>query len=158
MQHEMPSEWGDAPHDIPELVDRWCAAEVGDEVEPGAAHAGVVEHAELSLVERAVDHRHSGVPPAAADEGVDHCRVVGAVTARLDEHGARQAESFLKIGELVEPGVRRGVRPVCREREAVGRPEHVAMSVAGVRRWREGDRRMRVRVRRGDRPLHRPLF
>ena len=43
VQHDVPAEWGDAPDDPPEHVEVRCPAEVGDEVEPGAADAGVVE-------------------------------------------------------------------------------------------------------------------
>ena len=90
---------------------------MGDEVEPDAADAGLVELGEIGVGERVVDHRHPGEPTLTPDDRVDHRRVVGAVAARLDEHRPRQAKTILQALEVVTSGVRRGVGPVGCERE-----------------------------------------
>ena len=130
VQHDVPAERGDAPDDPPEDVEVRCPAEVGDEVEPGATHAGVVERADLRVGERIVDHRHAGEAPAATADGVEHRRVVGAVTARLDEHRAAEPEALLQLDELLESSVGRRVRTVDGEREPGGGSEDVAVRVA----------------------------
>jgi len=75
---------------------------VGDEVEPYTAHLARMEFVEVGVSEARVDHGHAGEPSFAALNGVDHRRVVGPMTARLDENGPAQAESFLEAEEIVD--------------------------------------------------------
>ena len=124
----------DAIDESPEHVELGRSAEVGDEVEAGAAHAGVVEAGDVGVGERLVDHRHPGVAALAALEGVDHRHVVGAVAARLDEHRPREPEPELQALEGVDAGVGWRVGAVGGVREPRGRAEDVAVRVAGVGR------------------------
>ena len=140
----------DPVDDAPEHVEFGRAPEVGDEVEAGAAHTGVVQRGDVGVGERLVDHGHAGVAAVAAYEGVDHGGVVGAVTARLHEHSARQSETILQHLEVVDAGIGRCVRAIRGIRELVARPEDVAMGVTGRGRGCEGGGRVRRRVRRRD--------
>ncbi len=88
VQHDVPPERDDPVDDPPEHVEFGCAAEVGDEIEAGTADTDVVEPTDVDIGEGFVDHRHTRVATGTAFDRVDHRRVVRAVTARLDEHGA----------------------------------------------------------------------
>ena len=110
---------------------------MGDEVEPGAANAGVVQRADAAVVERIVEHRHPGAATPPTHQGVDHRRVVGAVTARLDEHRPGESDAFVQPEKLVEAGVGRRVRTVGSERESGTRTEHVAVGVTRASGWLE---------------------
>ena len=148
VQHHVPAPRGDAGHGAVEQVEVRRAAEVGDEVEPGAADAGVVQLVQLGVAGAVVDHRHAGVAARVAAQGVEQGAVVGAVAAGLDEHGPRQPEPGVEPGEVVDAGVGRRVAAAGREREAVRGAEHVAVGVARARRGREGPGRVRVGVGR----------
>ena len=154
VQHDVPAERHDPMDDPPELAELGRATEVGDEVEPCATHAGVVQLGDVGVGERLVDHRHARVATLPAMQGVDHRRVVGAVAAGLHEHGPRQPEPLLQAFEVVDAGVGRRVRPVGGVRELVARTEDVAMRVARAGRRREPGRGVRVRMRWCDRRFH----
>ena len=133
------------------------ASEVGDEVDPRAPNTGFVELGDLGVGRRVVDHGHASVATVAAPERVEQRGVVGAVAARLHEHGPRQPEALLEAREVIDAGVGRRVAAGGREREAMGGPEHVAVGVARRRWWLELSRRVRVGMRWRDRALHHSL-
>ena len=132
VQHDVPSERLDPIDDPPELVELGGTTEMFDEVEPRAPHPDVVQRRDVGIGERLIDHRHARISAGAALECVDHRRVVGAMARRLDEHRSVQREAFLQPRELFDARVRRGVRAIGREREAVGRAEDVAVRVGGA--------------------------
>ncbi len=112
---------GDAVDDPPEHVEFGRTAEVGHEVEAGAADADVVEPADVGVGERLVDHGDAGVPAVAASDGVDHRGVVGAVALACTNTARRQPEPMLEPLELVDARIGRGVGAVGGEREALPR-------------------------------------
>src|SRR6185312_3024323 len=66
-------------------------------------------------------------------ERVDHRAVVGAVTGRLHDHVAGEAEMIAEREQLRLAGVAGGVFALGRIREPGPRPEHMAMRVDSPR-------------------------
>src|SRR5690606_11411955 len=123
------------------------AAQVLHEVEADAADTAGVQVLEVLVREARVDVRDAAVLAAALRDRIEDHRVVGAVAARVDEHGALEAERLLQLFETLERRVRRRVRAIRCVRILVTRPEDVTVRVAGLRR-RLVARRPRVRIRR----------
>ena len=77
-----------------ELAHVGRAAQVLHEVEADAANAAVVQLLRNPRsVKRLVDVRDAAIAAAALRDRVQDHRVVDAVAARVDEHGARQAQA-----------------------------------------------------------------
>ena len=91
----------------------------------------------------ASDRRRSRRPrrrAAAPDrlQRIEHRRVVGAVDARLHEHGALDAERVEHVAVVGQQRVGRRVDAVRRIRIARGRAANMRMAIAGQRRRRDG--------------------
>src|SRR5580765_6806646 len=125
----------------------------GVEVQAQSAHAGLV-HA-LQVGERRLRRDHRDATPARAELGErrEHRAIVGAVAARLDEHGA--LETDLRLHALVGRERRLGhvVGALGRERKVLERTEDMHVAVGGVRRHRRGRRAVRAVER-----LHSPII
>src|SRR5262249_45836359 len=103
------------------------AAQVGDEVDPGAPDAGGGQLVELRVRGGGGDQRHARVAALAPAQGVEQGGVVGAVAAGLDDHGPVEAEPVVEADEVVDARVGWRVAAVGCEREDVARAEHVAV-------------------------------
>src|SRR5690606_25012419 len=103
VQDDVPAQRLDHRDHLVEAVEVGGAAQVGDEVDPGAPDPGLVEGRQVIGGERLVDHRHPGEAAGAAPQGVDHRGVVGAVAARLHEHGPGEAEVVVQPDQIVDP-------------------------------------------------------
>src|SRR5690606_17383258 len=97
MQHDVPAERGDPPHELVELAEIGRAAEMGNEVEADAADAAVVEPFELRIRDRTVDVRDAAIAAAALRDRIEDHGIVGAVTARVHEHGALEPQRLLQL-------------------------------------------------------------
>ena len=67
-----------------------------DEIEARAAHSTVVQGAQSLSVKRVVDDGDAAVARGVGGDAVEHGAVVGAVAARLHDHGARDAETVVQ--------------------------------------------------------------
>ena len=134
MQHQMPAQRRDPRHDPQHQIQLGRAPEMAGEGEPHPAHPALVQPLEIRLGERIVDHGDAAVAAAAAGDGVQHGRIVGAAAARLHDDRALEPEDVLQPAEVLHRRVGRGVGAALRIGESVGRAEDVAMGVAGTGR------------------------
>ena len=72
------------------------AAEMLDEIEAHAAHAAVVQLVVIGVGEAVVDDGDAAIALRIGRDAVEHRRVVGAVAARLHDHGALDAEMVVQ--------------------------------------------------------------
>ena len=116
----------------------------GIEVEPHAAHAGLV-HA-LQLGERRLrrDDRHAAAARPELDKRGEHRAVVGAMSARLHEHRALEADLLLHPLVRDERCFGNVVGALRRKRVTIERPEHMHVAIGRVRRQRLRGRAMRA--------------
>ena len=93
VQHDVPTERRRARDEPLELAHVGRAAQVLHEVEADAANAAVVQLLKSRSVKRLVDVRDAAIPAAALRDRIQDHRVVDAMAARVDEHGARQTRA-----------------------------------------------------------------
>ena len=92
IDHDMPVVLDDAAGDLDQFVLRREVDQPLDEIEPDAAHAGLMKPLEFAVGDAASDGRDAARPAPARAQGVDHGAVVGAVAGRLDDDIARKTE------------------------------------------------------------------
>ncbi len=91
----------------------------------------------VGIAEAVVHDGDAAIALGIGRDAIEHRRVVGAVAARLHDHGAVDAEMVVQRRQHFLRRVFRRVAAVGRVREPVARPEHVAMGVARARRQLE---------------------
>ena len=109
-----------------------------DDVAARAAHAARVHRLDRLRLDVEVDHRDAAQPRRIGVEGVEHRPVVGAVDARLHEHGALDAERVEHVAVVGGQRIGRRVDAVRRVRVARRRAAHVRMAIARERRRGDG--------------------
>ena len=133
----MPAEPCNAAGDLIEFVPRREIDEALDEIEADAAHAGRMHRLKLGIADAALDGGDPARLASGMNERVDHRAVVGAVTRRLHDHVARDAEMVAQRVELMLRRIARRVFPLRRVRKLRARTEHMAMRVNGAGRQLE---------------------
>ena len=128
---DMPIVLDNALGDLFEFVHRREVDETLDEIEAHAAHAGLMQPLQFGVAHVAPDGRDSARSALAREQRVDHRAVVGAMTRRLHDDVAIEAETVAKREQLRLAGVARGVFALGRVRELGPRPKHMAMRVDG---------------------------
>ena len=85
------------------------AAKMLDEIEARAAHAAAIEPVVVLVGETVVDDGDAAIALRVGRNAVEHRRVVGAMAARLHDHGALDAE----MGVQRAPAFPSAHRPAC---------------------------------------------
>ena len=134
---DMPVVLDNALGDLLEFVLRREVDQPLDEIEAHAAHARLMKPLQFCVGHVAPDGRDAARFAVARKQGVDHRAVVGAVTGRLHDHVAIEAEMVAQREQLRLAGVARGVFALGRIRKLGARPEHMAMRVDGSGRKRK---------------------
>ena len=92
IDHDMPVMLDNAAGDLDQFVLRREVDQPLDEIEPDAAHTGLVKPLQFRVAHLAPDGRDAARLAPARTQGVDHGAVVGAVAGRLHDHVAGKAE------------------------------------------------------------------
>ncbi len=164
-QHRhVPAQRRDAVDDAAHHVEIGGAAEMGDEGEAHAAHAAVVQRAEIAVRRPVADQRHAAIAPIAQPDGLEHRGGGRFLRTTLDDDAAFDADLAVQRQELPRRGKRRA-RPLAkdmavriaraggrrearlfRDRDGIG---HVrVLPASGAGRRRRGWRRRRGAPRR----------
>ena len=125
------------------------APEMANEVEPAAPHPALMQLPQLALADAVVDVGNSAVAPAADRDRIERDAIVGAVHARIDDHGAPDAEPCVQRHERFQRRIGRRVGPVGSVRVFRAGAKDMTVRVARQRRQLEF-RRPRVGIRSGD--------
>ena len=134
MEHQMPAERLDLAHHAFQQVEIRHAAEMLDEVEADAPHAG---QSHLRIIGRRrlrIDDRHAAVVFRPPCECVEHRAVVAAVARRLHDDGPVDAEMRMQRREILLRRILRRVAPVRCVRKHRAGAEHVTMGIGRSRR------------------------
>ncbi len=126
---DVPAERLDALGDLDQHFARRHVDETLDEVEAHAAHAGGIELAELLVGEISGHSRDAARAAVRRPQRIDHRAIVGAVTRRLHDHVALEAEIVAQLPELLLRRVARRVLALRRIWKLVARTEDVTMRV-----------------------------
>ena len=109
-----------------------------NKIEAHAAYTGGVESLQCVVAHVCIDDGDAPVSPVAARDRIKHRGVVGAVTACLNDHAAREAQMVVQGNQRFERRVGGRVAAIVRVRELLGGAEYVAVGIA-----RERGQRMR---------------
>jgi hypothetical protein len=99
------------------------------EVEAHAANAGGVQRLQLRIADAALHGGNAARSSACGAQRIDDGGIVRAMTCRLHDHVAREAEMIAQRKQLVLRGVARRVLALRRERKGVAGAEHVAVRI-----------------------------
>ena len=111
VQDDMPAERRDAADHPVEDVHVRGAAKVPHEVEAHAAHAARMQRLQRPLLEGVVDDGDAARRLRRGGDGVEHGGIVGAVAARLHDHGAAEAQVRVQRRQRLLGGVLGRVAP-----------------------------------------------
>src|SRR6266699_1449087 len=126
----MPSERLNSLDNMAEDIHVRHAAQVLDEIEAHASDPALLQRSIILVGERLIDDGDAAITAAACGDGIEHGTVLGAVTARLNNHASLNSESFVQGRQALLGGVGRrigAVRGVGKFRRGT---EDMAMSVA----------------------------
>ena len=148
----VPAQVRDQPDGAPDRGRGRRGSQVREEVQPEAAHPGVVQPLDLGPRGGGPDQRHTAVPAGPGGQRVEQRAMIGAVARGLDDDGALEAEVPVQRGQLPGRHVWRGERAARGVREPGRRAEHVAVRVtAALGQPQRRGARGRVRRRAGQR-------
>ena len=137
VQRHRPSVSGDRRDHPVEHRELHPAAGPGEQRQPDAARALLVERAVVRRREPVVRLQHRAEPPVGPGDGIERHAVVEAVPHRLGHHTAVDAEEFGEVDVMLERRGRRHVGLGVGEGEPVGRTHDVEVAVAGPFRQAE---------------------
>ena len=129
-----PAQFGDVFHASIEDIGFDVAARPVEQIEADAADAAVVEPAQVVFGRFVVHARDAAKPAGGMFHRVEGRRVVQAVDAGLDHHGALDAQHGDYFQIMFERRGRRRVLTCCNKRESLRRTEDVEMGVASAGR------------------------
>jgi len=150
----VPAERRDATGEHGEDIRRCHVDQAPDEVEARAADAGGIELGELCIGRGRSDRRDAAGTIAGGAQRIDDSAVVGAVTGRLHEHIALEAEVIAQRPELLLRRIARCVLALGCEREALAGTEHVTVRINAAG-WQPETRPRRLRVKGQPAGVHR---
>ncbi len=129
VQHDVPAQRGDLLGDGGEVLLGRGVHQPPQEVEPYAAHARLVQVAQLLLGDVGADGGDAAGPAAGRAYGVEHGGVVRAVTGGLHQDVARDAQVVAEGEQIRLAAVAGGVLPLGREGELGLGSEDMAVRV-----------------------------
>src|SRR5271167_3999990 len=122
------------------------AAEVLDEIEANAANSPLVQALQFAVGHRIGNAGHSAIGIAARRDGIQGYIHLGAVAARMHDHGARDAELGVQFPQIFDRRVGRCVAAVRGIWKFARRTKHMAVGIACAgRQTQRGCDRSRIR-------------
>src|SRR5262245_6382412 len=113
------------------------AAEMLDEIKAHSPDASAVERIEVFVGEAVIDYGDAPITPGTGGDAIKHRGIVGAVAARLHDHGTIDAEVGVQCRQHFLRCIRRCVSPARSIGKFRGWPEYMAMRIAAAWRQRE---------------------
>src|SRR5262249_12341331 len=137
MHHHMPSP---ALYKVDHAMEHrhiGSAAEMLHEIEAHPAHATTIEHFEILVGKPVIDDRNTSITLRIGGDAIEHCGVVGPVTARLHDHRSLYTEMRMQRSQHFLRRVGRRVPPVRSIGKLLCRPKYMAMGIATARQQLE---------------------
>ncbi|PUB41216.1 hypothetical protein C8K58_111184 [Pseudomonas sp. GV047] len=136
VQDDVPSQIRKAIHSAIKDVQVWRATQMCNEVEPNAAHTASIHLGKLLIGFAAVNDCYASIPSFTPCNSVEHCAIVTAVTAGLDNDSASESQVVVQCPQRFKRGVWWGIATIFCIREVSRRAENVAVSIPSAhRKW-----------------------